>query len=295
MSVKEKKNAIVTGGTKDQFPAMAVLALNIADKNPNIADELIIFHDGVPLKEQEKINKIFPTRFIEYKSPFINNEEFEDTVKNYFSLMVFCKYECWKLLSEYKTVIWCDYDLIFLKNVNEICLLNNYCCSFIQTPLLVKKFNIKLFWDYQEYAKEIPLFSKAISACLFVLNDSFPNYLDFYQECIKQTITFSKALYLPEEAVISLLFYQKKISYKIIDNNIYALEPQNQTIVESTKGIHSCGQPKFWNGLNNSQWNDYYNIWIKKYNGQKFSTNYKKKIKNIIKLFIPYGLLNFIK
>lgn len=53
------KKAIVTGGTRNFFPAMAVLALNIADKCPDIADELVIYHDGVSRSQQKKSKKSF--------------------------------------------------------------------------------------------------------------------------------------------------------------------------------------------------------------------------------------------
>lgn len=291
---KQKKTAIVTGGTKNQFPAMAVLALNIADKCPDIADELVIFHDGVSKEEQKKVNGIFPTRFIEYKSPFSGNTDFEETVKNYFSLMVFCKYECWNLLDEYKTVVWTDYDIVFIKNISEIAIKNNNYCSFIKDHILIKKFNYSLFWEYEDQAKKLPLFSNGICACLFVLHDDFPNYLDFYKSCLEKTKNYCKALYLPEEAVISILFHEKNIKYNELQSKIYALQPQNDKIDDSTKGIHSCGQPKFWNGLNNEQWNLYYNKWISEYNGQAFEIN-KHKInvilKKLIKFILPYGII----
>lgn len=290
-----KKTAIVTGGTKNQFPAMAVLALNIADKTPGIADELVIFHDGININEQEKINKIFPTKFIEYNSPFKNKYEFENNVTNYFSFMVFCKYECWRLLDEYSTVIWCDYDIIFLKNVEELKNTNDFYCAFIQDHSLVRKFNTKLFWKYEERAKNIPLSADGICACLFVLKDSFPNYSKFYELCIKTTIEYSEALNLPEEAVISLLINENQIIYKHIDDKIYALQPGNNIISEKTKGLHSCGTLKFWNGLQNEQWNEYYKKWLEEYNGQGFEEIKKVKrqitLKKIIKSILPYGVI----
>ena len=147
MNLKEKKTAIVTGGTSNQFPAMAVLALNLADKCPDIADELVIFHDGISDDEQKKVNQIFPTRFINYRNPFSDKSSFNETITNYFSFMVFCKYECWRLLEEYKTVIWCDYDITFLQNVSELKNLDGYYCSFIQDHILARKFNTK-FWQF---------------------------------------------------------------------------------------------------------------------------------------------------
>lgn len=38
---------LVTGGTGKDIDAMAVLALNMKDKTPGLADEMAILHDGV--------------------------------------------------------------------------------------------------------------------------------------------------------------------------------------------------------------------------------------------------------
>ena len=121
--------------------------------------------------------------------------------------------------------------------------------------------------------------------------------MDFYQSCIEKTVKFCKALYLPEEAIISLLFDEYNIKYDEIDSSIYALQPQKESISEFTKGIHSCGQPKFWNGLNNNQWNAYYKIWLEKYNGEPFSNSCSKKIsfKKIVKCILPYGIIRLYR
>ena len=134
---KLKKTAIVTGGTKNEFSAMAVLALNIKDKCPNIADELVIFHDGVSEKEQKKVQEIFPTRFIKYNSPFVNKPGFTESIKNYFTFMLFCRYECWNLLDDYSTVIWTDYDILILNNIEELKIRQNHCAKFAFSPMLL--------------------------------------------------------------------------------------------------------------------------------------------------------------
>ncbi len=290
-----KKTAIVTGGTKNQFPAMAVLALNIADKCPDIADELVIYHDGVPIEEQEKVNKIFPTRFIEYKSPFLENMNFKNVVTNYFSLMVFCKYECWKLLDEYKTVIWTDYDVVFLKNISELNVQQNKVAKFSKTKFLVTKFERELFSNFENDLSSFNILGDGISCGIFILHDSFPNYKQFYNECLELTNYFSTVLFLPEEAIISILFQKYNINFDEIDPDIYMTKPSEfENKKQISKIIHAAGQPKFWNGLKNEKWEYYYNIWINKYNGLKFSNERKVKkitIKKIIKFLIPYGII----
>lgn len=270
-----KKTCIVTGGTKNHFPAMAVLALNIADICPDIADELIIFHDGIPESEQKKVTSIFPTRFIEYKSPFNNCNNFSKTVSNYFTSFVFCKYECFKLLEEYECVIWTDYDVVILKDISEIKIKNKYYAKFTEGKTLASKFENKLFFNHHNELKKIPLLEKSISTPLFVLYDTFPNYLKFYDKLIKTTIHFSDSLYLPEEAILSYLFIKNSIKYQKLDFDTYVTIPetikQNKKIM---KIYHASGQPKFWNGLNFEKWNEYYNIWTKKFKGKSLSKKY---------------------
>ena len=295
--MKEKKTAIVTGGTKNQFPAIAVLALNIADKCPNIADELVIFHDGVSVEEQQKIKKIFPTRFIEYKSPFMDNTEFTNTISNYFSLMVFCKYECWKLLDEYSCVIWSDYDILILKDISEINIKGKQSSKFIQKKYLISKFEKNIFWDFDYLLNDFNPMGDCISCGIFVLYDNFPKYLDFYRQCLKLTQDFAPVLWLPEEGIISILLQKENIKYDNIDEFVYATpRKEYKKYISISKIIHSVGQPKFWNDFENLDWNEYYYHWINEYKGMPFEKSKKQKnnyIKKIIKYLLPYGLIRF--
>lgn len=294
-----KKTAIVTGGTKNQFPAMAVLALNIADKCPNIADELVIFHDGVPVDEQRKVQKIFPTRFIEYTSPFRCDEaNFSYNITKYFSLMVFCKYECFRLLEEYSTIIWTDYDVLIEKDISELIQMKNACSKFITDEYLVKKFDMSLFYKHTDLLKTVDVLGTGICTGLFVLFDTFPKYKQFYEDCIAITEELGASLSLPEEAVISILLKKYNIVYDDIDTKIYVRQPKD-LLQDKTeyKILHAAGQPKFWNGLYNEKWNNYYCEWVDNYKGMEFVQNKQKKniIKKIIKCILPYGIVRLIQ
>lgn len=297
-----KKNAIVTGGTKDQFPAMAVLALNIADICPNIADVLVIYHDGIPLKEQNKIQKIFPTRFIEYKSPFLDVNNFDDVVTKYFSTMIFCKYECFKLLEEYQTVIWTDYDVVILKDISN--LKNKHITACFMPDTHIKSLTA-MFYPTIEEEKLSNTFLDKIGICtpLFILHDSLKNCSEIYRDCILMTIKYAKHLYLPEQCIFNMIIENYKIDYFPIPYIPYATHPVNNDINDSTKIIHAYGQPKFWNGQHNNQWEKYYKIWITKYHGSEIQCRIDKKIlsriknilKKIIKCMLPYGFIRLIQ
>ena len=273
-----KKTAIVTGGTSNQYPGMAVLALNIADKCPNIADELVIFYDDIPLSQQKLINSIFPTRFIKYESPFKHIDNFSNEIQNYFSPFLFCKYECFRLLDEYQTVIWLDYDMVITKNISELKEKNNEDLKFCEADVLGVKFTNAVFW-YKNCMDDIhnfDLLKPAISCCAFVLFDTLKNYNEIYDECIRLTERYAPALFLPEEAVISVLFQQKNIQYEKLDYNKYSTFPKDiDKNKEITSIIHAVGQPKFWNGLYNEQWENYYGQWLKM-GGAKHLDRYTK-------------------
>lgn len=269
-----KKSCIVTGGTKNQFPAMAVLALNIANICPTIADELIIYHDGICKSDQKKINKIFPTIFIKYKSPFHNQKNFSDVITSYFSPMVFCKYECLRLLTEYHTVIWTDYDILINKDFTaELKALPK--SSFILTKPIID--GMKDYPDSTMYCN-IDLLKPQFSAALMLFRDNLPNPNEIYKNCINETKKLAKYLYLPEQVVLTIVFLKHNISFNEINNsnNRYTLHPNeaNRLPKDKTLIYHAYGQPKFWNGLDNSEWNKLYNEWIFNYKGSKFEKEY---------------------
>lgn len=287
-----KKTAVVTGGTKDQVSAMAVLALNIADKCPNIADELVIYHDGISRNQQKKIQKIFPTRFIKYIAPWKDKSSFSDTVLYYFSPMVFCKYECFKLLDEYETVIWTDYDVLIKKDISFIQELSDKS-EFLFDHSSDILYSFKDTFDKNKYS-EYDFSKPGVSLAYFVLRKNFIDYNKFYDWCINATYEFAPYLSLPEQAVINLAFQKFKSDVYEIENldRRYALHPRDVPLIKEDDIVilHCYGSPKFWSGLENAEWNAYYNRWINDYKGKKIQkvTFFSRVIKKIKKVWHVY-------
>lgn len=286
-----KKTAIVTGGTANDVPAMACLVMNIKDTNPNLADEIIILHDGILEKDQRLINRIYPTRFIFYESPFKDVTDFGDVVMNYFSPMVFCKYECFKLLADYECVIWTDYDVVIVDDLSELKIktVNGIRMDISKGSLVSESFkgDVKLVLGNYNLTQE------GISMGIFCLFNNLSNIQDVYDFCIKYTKKFAPYLFLPEQAIINLMLQRFNIDVSLNAplGKKYTVHPVHDKNIRDVKIYHSYGQPKFWNGLYNKTWEKNYKKWIRMGGTPYKDRTIKYKIKEKIRSLYLYKLL----
>lgn len=296
-----KRTAIVTGGTAKDVPAMACLVMNIKDTNPNLANEMVIFHDGISVKDQKLINSIFPTRFIFYRSPFEKNNNFENTITQYFTKMLFCKYECLQLLDEYETVIWTDYDIVILRDISVLISDLNKDCAFItDIKLTVKEMFNQFIWQHD--VSNINMDKKGICTPLFILKDTIYNYDALYKQCIELTEKFADSLYLAEQCIFNIVLQTNKISYVNIPYLPYCTHPVHDVPNKQTNILHAYGQPKFWNGLYNNVWEENYNKWIQMggshypyFKRKKFSYKVLNYCKKILLFILPHGFVWLIQ
>lgn len=249
--------ALVIGGTKKDWEAMAVFLLNFKMVMPNTVEDIIVFHDGITKKQQKLMNNVSKIKFVRYICPISKLKCLKNKSVRYFSRMVFCKYECFRLLKEYDFVVWSDYDVVLKESIAEIidtqCGFKTVCNEEI--PLrenLLKKITNRDILKYD-------LLAESICTPLFVLHRNIGDYTNYYSWCYKQTKKYINDLYLPEQAIISMLVQKYNIDYEKIDRRVYCSHPSNDK--QDIKVLHAYGQPKFWNGLDNKIWNNYYQKW----------------------------------
>ncbi len=261
------RRAIVTGGTHDDVAPIAVFAINIRNTNSHLFDEMVIFHDGIKQKDQRLINSVFPTRFVKYQYPY---ESRNDEVLSYFSSMVFCKYECFRLLEEYDEVVWSDYDVVILDKLDDFILRDDD--SF---HILDGENNLRNMFYSNIVNKEIEQYEldgPGVGTPLFAASNKMKNYSDITKWCYNKTREWDDDLYLPEQCIFSLAVQEFNIRVKKYSFSQYACYPTKAKGDE--KIIHAAGQPKFWNGLYNEVWDEMYAEW-KKLGGSKYM-NWRK-------------------
>lgn len=250
------KCAFVTGGTKSDVAAMAVLAMNLKETNSHLFDYMVVFHDGIKKKDQELIKSFYNTRFIKYTYPASSKN---DIVLTYFSPMVFCKYECLRLLDEFDVVVWSDYDVVIQGKLDKVCEFENSYINIIKDPSSVQEMFYKEILNKEILKYHLDV--NGFTTCLFALSKKINDYGAIYSWCYEKTKEWDEDLYLPEQCVFALAVQEFHVKYSYINAESYACHPRDAKGNEII--LHAACQPKFWNGIYNCDWNRRYTEWIK--------------------------------
>lgn len=230
--------------------------MDLKRENSRWIDEAVVFHDGIPTKEMRLLDFILPTRFIEYRFANEGLSSLNQGTLSYFSKMVFSKYECLRLLDDYKTVVWLDYDIVVLSDISELA---SYCRSGIKMLQTGKKVRVQFTQDIEGYDMDAP----AMSTGTFVLQDHLPRYRQMLEFCYAKTEEYAERLYLPEQAIFDIMIQEYRLPVHGLDKTVYAPHPNDVKSTDTIKILHGYGQPKFWNGLSNEHWNMNYQKWLK--------------------------------
>ena len=263
-----KKNAVVFTISKDLTFAAANIILQIKNLCPSIADIFVIYHNGISSKEKKLIQKICNVKFIKYELPADINIFNKSTI-SHFTEMVFAKFECFKLLNEFKNVIYIDPDIVIMKDLSFLLNKSENGISFIPGG---SKVSDQLHQDVDEFDMN----QEGICACFFVLQDHLDDFNSKYNFCIKYLNKYATSLYLPEQAIFDFMIQHFKIKYDVLENKKYTPHPSN--FGNEAVLIHSFGALKFWNGITNDTWNKYDKKWNKL--GGK-SWTFIKKVKRL--------------
>lgn len=258
MSVIKKDRAIVFASTSNNLFAIATVMLNLKSINPNIAEEFIIYLDN-DAREKDKIliNSIFPTKFIKYKLPIKSKPIYYSGAVAQFSKMVFAKYECLKLLSHYKNVLLLDYDIVILDDISDLFSHSPHAIKFMPGGCKVRD---QLLNDCSDYNLEL----EGICASIFLFQDHLENHNELANFCYIETEKHALNLRMPEQAIFDFMIQRFNLQYNPISNYLYSSHPNDKLDhALPPKILHSYGQPKFWNGLENETWNKHYQQWLK--------------------------------
>jgi lipopolysaccharide biosynthesis glycosyltransferase len=246
-----KKNAVVFTISKDLTFAVANLIFQIKDLCPSIADVFVIYHNGISENEKRIIKSICSARFIDYVLP-ADKSIFNKSTLSHFTEMVFAKFECIKLLNEFKSVIYIDPDIVVLKDFTFLLEKSQQGISMIPGGAKVSD---QLYKDVDEFDME----QEGICACFFVLQDHLKDFNIKYDFCIEYLNKYANNLYLPEQAIFDFMIQHFNIEYDLLENKKYTPHPSN--FEKDSILIHSYGPTKFWNGISNATWNKYDKIW----------------------------------
>ena len=280
-SSTKKDNAVVFGLTSKLVFAVASVMIDLRDKSPGFVDEVIILHDGkVKEKDKKLLNKILPTRFIEYNFPLKDKlAEFDQLSLNAYTYMVHSIYECFSFLNEFKNVIWLDFDIVIKRDISDITAISSYDLAFGGLSRKSKGL-------YRHPVKEYDMEKISMNTGIVVFKDTLGDYNKIYDFCYQTLDKQKNNLALPDQAVMFIVYEEFKLNYGLLPDN-YVIDASAKT--EDSHIIHSAGSKKFWNSKErtDTQWTRNYREWVHmggtKSRDMMLYKKIKKRIKSILK------------
>jgi hypothetical protein len=258
--MSKTQSAAVFGFTGDLTFAVASMMQDLRKYCIGKIDEVVCIHDGnISKHNQNCISKIFPTRFIKYKCP-ISLSRINKKTLHYFSKMVLSKYECLRLLDDYKRVTFFDYDMEIIDDISPI-----FDSSSSKVKMILDgEVRTQLHPEFRDI--QIPginMSGSGMCASLFSFDDSLLGYADMYQYLYDVTEEYGEYLFGPEQFGFSLMLQHFGItSIDTLEPAIYSLHPRDFYLNSKAKILHAYGQPKYWNGFESKQWSENYGRWL---------------------------------
>ena len=256
-------NCLVTGGCRQDTAPIAVLLMNVR-QTQSWVDHVVVFHDGISRKDQALMQQIIPVEFIRYRFPGCTNN-FNEIVRYVYTPLVFCKYECFKLLSRFENVVWTDYDAVIKKDLSHLILDNpsGFKSLIYRKSEQVYSFKAQFrheIWD--DLKKQHHLESASIATGLFCLSSALVAPNRIYDLCVSLTEKYGKYLVLPDQAILNMVIDNLDLNLGSIPWT-YAVHPTKEPeLVADAIILHAYAQPKFWNGLYNEIWQKNYDQWL---------------------------------
>lgn len=262
-----KKTALMLADTR---PALiGQMLLQIEKTNRDVFDEVIVFDTGLNDNDKALMQKLMPCRFIKYESPISNELLKRDRFKR-FSLIMFARYEMFRLLNDYSLIMWMDTDMVIQGSLKE--LLDEtagYGFSILcedphnKSAKKVDYMRTNFFHAISKYNMNTYLYCTG----MIIVRDCLEQSYDFTEWCYQKTLEWADNLNLPDQGVLNALTQEFKLNVKPFGNNgKYGCYPFIGRNCEDAITVHSWGTNKFWNNwyLNCKFpfWEECYREWI---------------------------------
>lgn len=264
--MKNKKElAIVFGITSNLTFALANVILGLKKHSPELADEIIVFHDDISEKDQDLIKSIFLSRFIKYEFPVKDTSKFDPYFYQQFSSMAYSRFECFKLLNEFKKVLWLDVDILIQKDISGLLEYENDGMGILE--------GYRVKDNFKEPVEGFDMEKEGFWTGTILFTDKIKDYDKITDWCYEKLIEYSDKLYLPDQAIFNIALEKFNINPAVFDNDFYCAHPISKTY-KTAAIVHAFRPKKFWDCWNFKEWDENDKIWQQMggtpYKGKKF-------------------------
>lgn len=274
----KKEKAIVLGATGNLTFAVANVLIGIKKHSPNLNADFVIFHSNISKKDQNLLSSMISCKFIEYEMP-INTTNVEKSSFSRYSKLAFSRYECFKMLNEYKQVLWMDIDILIKKDISGI-------FDYAKTGISLYQEEASLQECFSIPIEDYDMRGKHYNSGILLLNDNLSKWEKMTDWLYSKTYQLANYLKYADQGIINLLLQEFQLE---VDNlpQKYNCHPEKKEI-KNALIVHSYSPQKFWSWYNNKyhfkEWDENYKKWLNKggssYEGVTYDF-WEKIVKNI--------------
>lgn len=287
----KKKNAVMLADTR---PALVgVVLMQLQQTNPGLFEEAVIYYtSNICNADKKKMQSIIPCRFIKYECPLPAEIQKKPRFQ-FFSHLMFARYEMVGYLDEFETITWLDTDILIQGDISELI----YAAKQTGAALIREDPQHK---TAEKVDRMRTCFSKPIKGfrlddylyCsgTIVFSDKLQNMENFTEWCYKRTYEWADILDLPDQGVINAAIQNFHIQVTPISGKTYCCYPYMNRDCSQARIIHAWGLNKFWNdwyvNQNYNGWNKIYQAWIRE-GGSSLSFDIRPEISVVIPSYKP--------
>jgi len=253
-SVRSKPVAICISASSDMSFAAAVTFINFIRIHGVEGFHFRFFSDS-KLPRMEKIFRDIGADFkVElYRPPVSWTKLWGSRAIAHFSPLVLAKFEGFRLLSTFPTVVWLDYDIVITNSLDELWNRDDFDLGYSGSGQPMSK-------GFSVPPKGTDPTREGMSAGVMVFRAS---YVEHEATTLTLYGIFSNvyaSLYYPEQAVFDLYFQSRPdFGHWKLDERFCAF-PGSESPTNLI--LHGFGSKKFWNGLKNEAWASHYEEWL---------------------------------
>ena len=274
----KKEKLIVLGATGNLTFAVANVLIGIKKHSPALDTDFIIFHNDISDKDQKFLNSIISCKFIDYEMSINTNEVAQSSFPRY-SKLAFSRYECFRMLDEYKKVLWVDVDILIQKDISGI-------FDYAKTGISMLQEEAPL-----QECFALPVANYDMQGChynsgVLLLDEKLfePNKMADW--LYSKTYELANYLKYADQGIINLLIQEFNLEIDKLPEE-YNCHPRKKT-VKNAPIVHTYSPQKFWSWYEKQyhfkEWDKNYKEWLKMggsiYSGIKYDY-WEKIVKNI--------------
>lgn len=260
--------AILLGITGDLAFAAGCLIQALRRHSPDLNPDILIYSDGQIPRDDATLLRESGASILPYSPP---EGSIDPSYLARFSLLALARFEGFRLLEQYKTVVYLDVDIAVQDDITPLLAFGPLGLTLEDSCLLFSGQPTRAGINSTESIPGFDPEARNINSGVIVFQDTLPDPMGLYQLCMDWLRMYGKRFSNLDQGIINFLAQRLSRSHEqlvsLIPEDRFNALPANPRAQDAVL-VHSVGGSKFWNdALLNMffpEWKRDYTRWLAK-------------------------------